>query len=33
MSSDEDIPACMQAIDEAYEHSQPLAILFGRNPQ
>jgi sulfopyruvate decarboxylase subunit alpha len=33
MSSDADIPSCMQAIDEAYERSQPLAILFGRNPQ
>jgi sulfopyruvate decarboxylase subunit alpha len=32
MSSDADIPACMRAIDEAYERSQPLAILFGRNP-
>jgi sulfopyruvate decarboxylase subunit beta len=33
MSSDADIPACMQAVDEAYARSQPLAILFGRNPQ
>ena len=33
MSSDQDIPACMQAIDEAYQRSQPLAILFGSNPQ
>ena len=33
MSSDDDIPTCMQAIDEAYARSQPLAILFGRNPQ
>ena len=32
MASDEDIPACMQAIDEAYARSQALAILFGRNP-
>jgi sulfopyruvate decarboxylase TPP-binding subunit len=33
MSSDQDIPACMKAIDEAYQRSQPLAILFGSNPQ
>jgi hypothetical protein len=33
MSSDQDIPACMQAIEEAYQRSQPLAILFGSNPQ
>lgn len=31
--SDDDIPTCMQAIDEAYARSQPMAILFGRNPQ
>ena len=33
MSSDADIPTCMEAINDAYERSQPLAILFGRNPQ
>lgn len=33
LACDSDIPACMDAIEAAYRHNAPLAILLGRNPQ
>lgn len=33
LDRDEGIAACVDAIDDAYRRSAPLAILFGNNPQ
>ncbi|MBU3738197.1 MAG: decarboxylase [Rhodoferax sp.] len=32
LDTDDDLPDCLSAIDEAYQSSRPVAILLGRSP-